>query len=422
MAMPLAQRPTYQRHRPEQTLLYQLVEQYYPAFIAALASAGRTLPRYVEQEFEEFLKCGRLEYGFLRVRCSDCHAEKLVAFSCKRRGFCPSCGARRMVENAALLVDEVLPDVPIRQWVLSVPFPLRFLFATHPAAMGAALSVVYRCIAAMLRRKAGLSKAQGHCGAVTLIQRFGSALNLNVHFHMRVPDGVYVEGDSGLRFHPVAAPTSQELQRLVSQISERIGRQLERHGLLVRDSQSCHLGLESDSDDALSDLQGHSISYRIALGPQRGRKAFQLQTLAPRSEDGSECVAQASGFSLHAGVASGVGQRERLERICRYVSRSAVAHERLSLTPAGQVRYALKSAYRDGTTHVIFEPLDFLARLAALVPKPRVNLTRFHGVFAPHHRLRSQIVPGRGEEGGNLCPANRVREATERPAWAGRSG
>ncbi|ARX22851.1 hypothetical protein AM393_28980 (plasmid) [Klebsiella pneumoniae] len=67
-------------------------------------------------------------YGFLRVRCESCHAEHLVAFSCKRRGFCPSCGARRMAESAALLVDEVLPEQPMRQWVLSFPFQLRFLF------------------------------------------------------------------------------------------------------------------------------------------------------------------------------------------------------------------------------------------------------------------------------------------------------
>jgi ribosomal protein S27E len=71
-------------------------------------------PRYVEAEFEAYLKCGQLEEGFLRVRCESCHAEKLVAFSCKRRGFCPSCGGRRMAEAAALLVDEILPRVPIR--------------------------------------------------------------------------------------------------------------------------------------------------------------------------------------------------------------------------------------------------------------------------------------------------------------------
>ena len=80
---------------------------------------GRALPTFVQREFEDYLKCGRLEHGFLRVRCDACHAEKLVAFSCKRRGFCPSCGARRMVDSAALLVDEVLPHQPIRQPPLS---------------------------------------------------------------------------------------------------------------------------------------------------------------------------------------------------------------------------------------------------------------------------------------------------------------
>ncbi len=87
--------PGYARHRPESTLLYQLVEQHYPAFRDLRAEAGRVLPDYVQKEFDAYLKCGRLEEGFLRVRCEHCHAEKLVAFSCKKRGFCPSCGARR---------------------------------------------------------------------------------------------------------------------------------------------------------------------------------------------------------------------------------------------------------------------------------------------------------------------------------------
>ncbi|MBK6673376.1 MAG: transposase zinc-binding domain-containing protein, partial [Proteobacteria bacterium] len=86
----------YARHRPESTLLYQLVEQHYPAFREMRAMAGRSLPDYIEDEFAAYLKCGRLEEGFLRVRCERCHAEKLVAFSCKKRGFCLSCGARRM--------------------------------------------------------------------------------------------------------------------------------------------------------------------------------------------------------------------------------------------------------------------------------------------------------------------------------------
>ena len=95
-----------------------------------------------------------------------------------------------------------------------------------------------------------------------------------------------------------------------------------------------------------------------------------------------------AGFSLHASVAAKARERDKLERLCRYITRPAVSEKRLSLTAQGKVRYELKTPYRDGTTHVIFEPLDFIARLAALVPKTRVNLTRYHNVFAPNNRLR----------------------------------
>jgi len=247
-------------------------------FVAHLERSGRTLPRYVQREFEDYLKCGRLEYGFLRVRCTECHAEKLVAFSCKDRGFCPSCGARRMTESAALLVDEVLPQVPIRQWVLSVPYPIRFLFAGNPEAMGKALGVVYRCIAGFLLGRAGLTRAQGQCGAVTLIQRFGSALNLNVHFHMLIPDGVYLTDIDPPYSRALPAPSVEELQALVQRIAERLGKHLERRGLLVRDAESSFLALgeESGDENALAELQGHSIPYRIAVGPQKGCKAPQV--------------------------------------------------------------------------------------------------------------------------------------------------
>ena len=168
----------YQRHRPEETLFYELIERHYPALVNHLAEQGKCLPDYVKQEFEDYLKCGRLEHGFLRVRCESCHLERLVAFSCKHRGFCPSCGARRMAETAALLSDEVFPDVPLRQWVISFPFPLRYLEAAHPQEMGKVLGIVYRTIATHLIHKAGFQLKEAGTGAVTLIQRFGSALIL----------------------------------------------------------------------------------------------------------------------------------------------------------------------------------------------------------------------------------------------------
>ncbi len=122
----------YERHRPERTLLYQLIQAYYPALQAQLAVQGTELPAYVQREFEAYLECGRLELGFLRVRCESCHGEHLLAFSCKRSGFSPSCGWRRLAESAALLVDEVFPEQSVLQWVLSVPYSLRFLFASCP--------------------------------------------------------------------------------------------------------------------------------------------------------------------------------------------------------------------------------------------------------------------------------------------------
>jgi hypothetical protein len=122
---------------------------------------------------------------------------------------------------------------------------------------------------------------------------------------------------------------------------------------------------------------------------------------------------------LHAGVAAEAEQREELERLCGYISRPAVAIERLSLSSQGSVRCALRTPYRDGTTHVIFEPLDFIARLAALIPSPQANLTLYHGVFAAHHRLRQKIVPGRAEKGKGTAQ----RSGTPRHAamsWAQR--
>jgi hypothetical protein len=103
-------------------------------------------PSFVKEEFDAFLECGILAHGFLRLRCADCAHEKLVAFSCKRRGFCPSCGARRMAETAAYLVDHVIPRVPVRQWVLSFPIPLRLLFATDPELLAPVLRIVHRVI------------------------------------------------------------------------------------------------------------------------------------------------------------------------------------------------------------------------------------------------------------------------------------
>jgi ribosomal protein S27E len=223
--------PGYARHRPEATLLYQLVQQHYPAFRELRAHAGRPLPEFVQKEVEAYLKCGRLEEGFLRVRCDDCHAKKLVAFSCKKRGFCPSCGARRMAETAALLTDQILPERPLRQWVLSLPIPLRLLLAAQPKLVTPVLQVVHRVITRFLLKQAGVKADEAGSGAVTLIQRFGSAANLNIHLHCLVLEGVYRRGTDGApEFVEVPAPTDEALQSVLHKIITRTMKLLTRRG------------------------------------------------------------------------------------------------------------------------------------------------------------------------------------------------
>lgn len=104
-------------------MLYQLVQEHLATFLArAAADPDRPgLPRYVQREMERFGSCGILCRGFVRVYCDTCRDSMLAAFSCKARAVCPSCTGRRMAETAAHLVDHVLPEVPVRQWVLSLP-------------------------------------------------------------------------------------------------------------------------------------------------------------------------------------------------------------------------------------------------------------------------------------------------------------
>jgi hypothetical protein len=195
-----------------------------------------------------------------------------------------------MAETAVLLVDNVLPQ-PVRQWVLSLPFALRYLLATRPEVVTQVLGIVYRAISSHLIRKAGLTRATAVTGAVTLIQRFGSALNLNVHFHLLVLDGVYRrEGEGRLRFVPVPAPSMEELNGLVQRIAERIGRSLERSVLITRDLENAYLAFDPSEEVPMHGLLGHSITYRIATGPREGQKVFTLQTLpADRRSPPSGC-------------------------------------------------------------------------------------------------------------------------------------
>ena len=142
-------------------------------FLARREEEERALPRFVARELRGFLDCGILAHGFLRVRCPVCREERLVPFSCKGRGLCPSCGGRRMADTAAWLVDRVLPEVPVRQWVLTLPFALRYRLAFDAELTAAVLREFLRAVFAALRRRAHreCGVPRGQCGAVVFVQK-----------------------------------------------------------------------------------------------------------------------------------------------------------------------------------------------------------------------------------------------------------
>ena len=379
------------------------------------------LPRHVVHELRSYLTCGVLAHGFARFRCFGCGSDDLVAFSCKGRGFCPSCGGRRMAESAAHLVDHVLPRTPVRQWVLSFPWALRYLLARRPALCGAVRRVFLRAVFGFYRDRAASAGApDGRAGAVNRIQRFGSALNLNVHFHALVLNGVYTAASpfAHPEFHDAAELTEEDVRHLIETIRARVLRLLQTRGLLADDGE-VSLGEVHEQDDLLPLFQAASIQGRVAQGPDAGAPLERLNRIAAsgsRFRPPPLC-AEVAGFSLHAAVRIAADDRDRLEHLCRYVARPPFAAERLNLTPDGRVVHELRRAWPDGTTHVVFEPLVFLERLAALVPPPRAHQQTYHGVLAASSSWRDDVViAGPASRRADSSSAGETAGASTRPA------
>jgi len=389
----------YRPRDAEHAVLYRVIDEHLDAFLETVSrhADGGSLPDFVEREFRDFLTCGVLAHGFARLRCTDCELERLVPFSCKGRGFCPSCGWRRMTECAARLVDEVLPRVPVRQWVLSLPYRLRYLLAWDHGLARAVLAVYVRALLGVQRdraRRYGIR--DGRSGSVTVIQRFGGGLNLNVHFHTLVFDGVFF-GDGGtgaFDFHPLPPPTDEEVGVVLARIAARVRRLLRRRGLDPGDADVFRADPVIEESPALAGISSASIQGRIALGPRAGARVWRVggDPDAPWVLSTAPRHAHLDGFDLHANVEAPAADRARLEQLCRYLLRPAVAQDRLRLLEDGRIALTLKTAWADGTRQLVFEPLELLEKLAALTPRPRSNLVIYHGVLAPHSSWRARAV------------------------------
>lgn len=282
-----------------------------------------------------------------------------------------------MAESAAHLVDDVFPQEGVRQWVLSFPMPLRFILAQNSGMQARCLTIVHRAITAYLQKKAARQglRAPLQPGVVTLIQRFGGSLNLNVHYHMLFLEGGYYQTRRDPKFWRSGPPSDDEIQVLVVTIAKRVIRFLKKKGYFQDDVDSAVPEKEMLQETLLPELQAASIQSRIALGERKGHNVRRLGAIDfthLHPERKGRLCAQVAGFSLHAAVYCKPLERRRLEMLCRYITRPAVAEERLELQPSGDVLLRLKTPYSDGTTHLGFSGPEFVETAT----RPAVSATR----------------------------------------------
>lgn len=418
-----ARHPAYEARRPERSILHEVVAAELEGFLVNSEKRGRTVPLFVERTFRDYLGCGDRAEGCVRVHCDDCGHDRTVAFSCKRRGFCPSCGGRRMADTAADLVDFVLPQAGIRQWVLTLPFALRYRLACDRTLVSPVLNAFVRAVFRSYRRRVnrqyGVPRTK--CGAVTFVQRFGGALNLNVHFHTLVLEGAYKVSsiDGAVQFLPLRAPDDEEVRAVLADAAMGIARQLERRARTEeRDGEGEQVVKREDSTMAAlyaAAIQGQDSelvgdSARTSSGPARKSGRDGGVTV-------SSLCAVGHGVSLHAGVFVAATDRQRLERVCRYVARPPLAVSRISRTGDGRIRYRMRHAWRDGTSQIILEPHVLMTRLAAFVPPPRQHQVRYHGILAPNAAWRDAVVPNRKPGGG----VHRPHTGSESPQASSRA-
>jgi len=254
------------------------------------------------------------------------------------------------------------------------------------------------------------------------VQRFGSALNLNLHLHTQALDGVFTEApDGSLRFHKLPPPSPVELRVLLSVVRHQVLSDAAEHGLLLDDAApdlaldspalAAFIAASADNQPALRDAHTplqRTLSF-ARCRPKRQRKKHRL-------------AVHYDGFDLHAGLTVPARRRKTLERILRYCARPALSHDRLQRLADGRVRLALKTPWADGTTHLTFEPLEFIGRLSALIPFPHKNLLIYHGVLAPRATWRSRAVvygrPQQAPQPDNATTATAAQHPTRRSAWA----
>ena len=287
----------------------------------------------------------------VRLVCKGCGEELLVAFSCKKRGFCPSCVGRRMSDVAAHLVDEVFPEeVPMRQWVCSLPWALRYVLGYDRKlcadVLRAFISTLKQCLRRRAKREFGLrSVSEAQVGAVTVVQRSDSALRLNVHFHTLAADGVWVrDADGELRFRELPPPSAEDVAEVASRSYEKLVR-------VLRFVVSGHLRWVGVDEDARLDGDHRSKSLSFACRMALGTSAALAPGANPTSPENavSSSSKPTSGASL-----SSTSRRPRSSSSPRVIPRAFRKRRARSRSGSGRSTVVrMHKTYSDGASYAV---------------------------------------------------------------------
>jgi len=323
-----------------------------------------------DEAVARYLDCGVWDNGFARVRCRRCPQEFLVAFSCKGRGLCPSCGAKRAAELAAFLVDEVVEDVGHAQWVFTVPKMLRVYFLHHRELLGelsrAAAETARELLAAAAGEEEGFRS-----GIVSVVQTFGDRANFHPHVHALVTRGGWTESGEWIPVPYVDERAAEELFR------HKVLGLLRRRGLL--------------SQDRIDLL----LSWRR------------------------------SGFSVHNRVYAHPRDGRDFETLVRYMMRSPISLSRLRfISGTKDVVYTRKGG--QGTAETIenerIDAEEFVARVLVQIPDPRRHLVRYYAAYSNRARgqRRKAEAPLEGNGSGEVeePPPPPPERAALRRRWA----
>ena len=382
---------SYHQRDPSRTLIYQTIRDHWPQFQDICNLDGKGLPDYVKEEFESYLRCGQLYYGFTRRQCESCHKGHLLPFSCKKRGFCPSCCSRRSAETTTHLIDNIIPEHRVRQWVVTLPVAIRYMASTNKVLQDKIHKIIRRAINNYYESLFPNQKSWP--GAISFCQRFGSALNLNLHWHILYLDGVYYYNSHGeLKFKNSPSPSNIDIDRVLTNISQDVIKLLQKEGILDKEQETILIDYDTLVEIAPSYAkakQASTINY-IGLGQNAGYPVKRIGRGLGYTEQEvrftGELCGEKNGFTLHAKTKINATDRQGLERLISYMSRPPVAKDRLSKADNGDLIYRLKKPFSDGTHSIQLTPTEFIEKLVALVPPKWLNMVKYIGVFAPPNK------------------------------------